>query len=599
MGEAMPEPDGPHPRGEELRRIEELAGVAGFEIELEPAFRAVRSEEYRRLHGLPHGIPSESWEDWQGRVHPEDRAQAGRMLRETLEGGKPTYDSSYRIIRPSDGEVRWIHARGVVEQDGAGRPTRIVGVDIDVTERRQAERDLRDSEERLRIALEAGRMGTYRFDVATGVEDWSDSEYRLLGLPRTPEAPTRELFLSLVHPDDLHLVQFSPDDERPPGTPLNTEFRIIRPDSGEERILTAHALARFDDRGRPLEVIGVNRDVTAERRAEAALRASEERLQQFSHASSDILWMRDAVTLEWVYLSPAFEHIYGLSRQDALQPDNYRRWLAMIVPDDRETVERAMQTVRAGGRMAFEFRIKRPDGGVRWLRNADFPVRDAGGNVTHIAGVASDVTSLREAAEHQRVLLAELQHRVRNTLGVIRSIARRTAQTSTSMEDYAMNLEGRIDAFARVQSAVTRDPRNGIELAALVAEELRAASMREGEGLLVEGPPLRLNPQAAETLGLALHELATNAIKYGALSVPRGRVEVTWTVAAEAGPPMLVFVWRESGVPISVPPNRRGFGSEILERTPVYQLNGQSRLAFGADGVHYTVSLPLGAVVQG
>lgn len=305
------------------------------------------------------------------------------------------------------------------------------------------------------------------------------------------------------------------------------------------------------------------------------------------------MWIRNAENWQWEYLSPAFDTIYGISRLDALRGDNFRSWLDLILPEDRERALSQYERVRAGERVNFEYRITRPqDGAVRWMRNTDFPMRDAQGKVVRVGGVGSDITALKEAEEHQRLLLSELQHRVRNTLSVIRSIARRTARSSTSVEDYAMNLESRIDAFARVQGAVTRDPHAGVDLAMLVAEELRAASAREGESIRVTGPPFRVRARAAETLALAIHELATNAIKHGALSTaPGGRIDISWSETAHA---QLAFAWRESDGPAPGPePRRHGLGSEILERTIPYELGGETALEFRADGVNFRMLLPL------
>src|SRR5262249_23880717 len=150
-----------------------------------------------------------------------------------------------------------------------------------------------------------------------------------------------------------------------------------------------------------------------------------------------------------------------------------------------------------------------------------------------IAGVVItfiDVTALKRAEELQRLLLAEMQHHVRNTLGVVRSIARRTAESSATVEEYASHLDGRLNAFARTQALVTRDPEGGVDLEYLVIEVLLAYSAREGEHARVSGPKVRFQPKAAETFALAIHELATNALKYGALSQPSGRLEISWRI---------------------------------------------------------------------
>jgi len=176
---------------------------------------------------------------------------------------------------------------------------------------------------------------------------------------------------------------------------------------------------------------------------------------------------------------------------------------------------------------------------------------------------------------------------------VVRSIARRSAETSSTVEDYASHLDGRLNAFARTQAMVTRDPESGVDLEYLVAEELAAYNARDGELLRITGPAIRLQPKAAETLALALHELATNALKYGALSQPSGCIDVTWQVQKGNSPDELVFDWRERGGPRVAPPLRKGFGTEMLERTLAFEFKAKTTLRFDATGVHCTITIPL------
>ncbi|WP_244470507.1 PAS domain-containing sensor histidine kinase [Microvirga vignae] len=215
-----------------------------------------------------------------------------------------------------------------------------------------------------------------------------------------------------------------------------------------------------------------------------------------------------------------------------------------------------------------------------------------------IAQVRAEV-ALRESESQARLLLAELQHRVRNTLAVIRSIARQTAETSETVEDYAMHLDGRLDAFARVQGAVTRDPCAGIDLSSMVAEELLTCAAREGEQFSLSGPTIRLQPKAAETVGLAIHELATNAVKYGALSSPKGHVTVAWRLEDQNGGQRLRIEWSETGVPVlSLAPRRSGFGTELLTQTLPYQFRGTTTLTFKPGGLQCTIELPSNRVLQ-
>ena len=329
-------------------------------------------------------------------------------------------------------------------------------------------------------------------------------------------------------------------------------------------------------------IIAQNRNLTR-------LRDGEERFRHFGEASPNILWIRDAETLRWDYLSPAFEGIYGIAVADALKDGSLRRWAASVVPEDRKQAFDAIRRLRAGEHVSFDFRITRPDGQVRWLRNNDFPIFDSGGKVARIGGVGHDITAVKKAEQHQQTLLAELQHRVRNTLAVIKSIARRTAESSRSVDEHAAHLDGRIEAFSRVQAIVTRNPRDGVPLRTLIEDEMLAHAIREGPQLQLHGPDLRLKPRAAESASLAVHELATNAVKHGALTAPAGRIAVRWSADGDE----FRLAWKETGVDRNVEaPRSDGFGMELLLRSLPYDLDAQTEAEFGPDGLTFTLTAP-------
>jgi PAS domain S-box-containing protein len=265
--------------------------------------------------------------------------------------------------------------------------------------------------------------------------------------------------------------------------------------------------------------------------------------------------------------------------------------------EDREEIETAR---REGSAPNVRWHLHK-NGSRVFIEGSVRPLRDTNGDIRGFLKIGQDVTermqaeeALRESERQAKLLLAELQHRVRNTLAVVRSIARRTAHTSESVEDYAMHLDGRIDAFARVQAAVTRTPDVGLDLAMLVAETLLSVGAHEGERVRhIKGPNIRLQAKAAETVALTIHELATNAVKYGALSTEQGRLAVEWSIEEAQEQPRLVLRWTETGVPLSgEKPTRRGFGMELIERILAYDLGGEASLEFTPDGLHCTISLP-------
>jgi two-component system CheB/CheR fusion protein len=206
-------------------------------------------------------------------------------------------------------------------------------------------------------------------------------------------------------------------------------------------------------------------------------------------------------------------------------------------------------------------------------------------------------SALRDSEARLRTLLAELQHRVRNTLAVVKSITRRTADSSGSVEEMASHLSGRLDAFARVQSAVTRNPDRGIDLKALIADELLAHAAHEGEQVKIKGPDVALRPKAAETISLALHELTTNAVKHGALINSGGRININWKMNGNGT--AMEFNWAESQPDGNLPEaTRDGFGMELLTRILPYDLNASTKVEFAQNGLRFTMDLPLENVMQ-
>jgi two-component sensor histidine kinase len=196
------------------------------------------------------------------------------------------------------------------------------------------------------------------------------------------------------------------------------------------------------------------------------------------------------------------------------------------------------------------------------------------------------------AAERQALLLAELQHRVRNILAVTRSIVRRSQESAETVEDYAQHLEGRISALARTQVLLTRDTGAGLELEDLLREELLVQVVREDQFRL-DGPPVVLSAKAAEVLTLALHELATNATKYGAFSRPDGCARISWAVEHCEGRDWLTLSWSERGITVFDADRRRGFGTALIEERVPYDLDGVGSLELRRDGVEARIAFPL------
>lgn len=337
-------------------------------------------------------------------------------------------------------------------------------------------------------------------------------------------------------------------------------------------------------------------DVTPLTRAQQALRESEERFRAMAEqaevgiAMGDrdgrILYVNDRYC---AIMGRARDQIIGHTVEELTYPEDW--------PRNKPLLERALS---GGEPFVIEKRHQCPDGSIVWVRNSVNARRDANRNIVGSVTVTIDLTervraeeALRESEKRTKLLLSELQHRVRNTLAVVRSITRRTAATSETVEDYAMHLEGRIESFARTQTMATRAPDNGVNLEELVRDELLAHAARDEDKAHVDGPSVRLKAETAETLGLAVHELATNAIKYGALSEKEGRIDVIWRIDGNDGQKRLRLEWRENGVHMATEaPRRRGFGSELIERALPYELDATTELEFTPGGIRCTIELP-------
>jgi two-component sensor histidine kinase len=202
---------------------------------------------------------------------------------------------------------------------------------------------------------------------------------------------------------------------------------------------------------------------------------------------------------------------------------------------------------------------------------------------------------LAERAQHERVLRHELQHRINNMLATIRAVARRTRARSESLDEFARSFDDRLAAIARTHALLSDTEKSAVPMRELLAQELMAHGAIEGENLTQHGPELLISAKQAQALSMAFHELATNAVKHGALSVDSGHIDISWTTEVSGEKNQLRIRWRESGVTIEHEPARRGFGSDILERSIPHLLRGTFERTLHRDGIECVIVLPLQA----
>jgi PAS domain S-box-containing protein len=262
-----------------------------------------------------------------------------------------------------------------------------------------------------------------------------------------------------------------------------------------------------------------------------------------------------------------------------------------VHPDDREAAAPILdRSGGQGGALEATFRIRRPsDGDLRWLELAARVERGPDGAATSVVGVVADVTDRRRAEEHRKILIRELNHRVKNTLAVVQGLARHSFRHERLQSPQVMAFEGRLLALSAAHDQLTREDWTGASLADVAGGALGERELSSGR-IVLEGPPVDLTAQQAVAATMCLHELATNAVKYGALSTPAGRVRVAWAV--DRPRERLRLVWRETGGPAVVPPRTRGFGTTLIERVLRAEFGATVTLDFQPDGLVCTVEAP-------
>ena len=230
--------------------------------------------------------------------------------------------------------------------------------------------------------------------------------------------------------------------------------------------------------------------------------------------------------------------------------------------------------------------------GIHWFDLHIEPLRNDAHDIIGLAGAAIDMTERKEGEAHLRLLLRELTHRSKNLLAVIQAMARQTARHTGSVESFLDQFGARLQALASSHDILVRESWYGASIDELIRSQLSMYLDRGGEQVFIEGPAVTLKPEAAQGLGLALHELAVNAAKFGALSVPEGRVSITWERREHGGMPALALDWREEAGPRVKPRRKRGFGSMVIERNLAHALDAEVALAFDPEGVRCHVVIP-------
>ena len=455
-------------------------------------------------------------------------------------------------------------------------------------ERGMAQAALRTSEERYRLAALAVEGMIYDTDVSSGHVERSQGLAALIGFAPDEARPKIDWWRDRCHPDDLLRI----DQERSAAlserrSNLQCHYRIRHRD-GYWVLVMDRALVLYGENGNPRRWVGSIVDVTAQDHAEARLRETEERFRALVQASAQTVWTTNSMG-EIVEDSPSWRAFTG---QTVMQFLGWG-WLDAVHPQDRAAAAEAMrQAIASKVPATMEYRLRHNSGEWRWTQARTVPLINEDGSIRSWVGMNTDITDRRNWEEQQKLLLGELSHRVKNVLAVVQSMATRTLTGGRSLAEAGEVLIRRLHALSRAHDMLTTRNWRGAPLRAIVDSELAPFAGRTR----VEGPELMIGPRMAQTLALVLHELATNATKHGALSNDDGQVSVAWSVVGAGEGARFLFEWRETGGPAVVPPERKGFGTSLLNIAIAGDADGVSPLRFEPEGVIYEINVPLSSV---
>ena len=387
----------------ELARVQEIGGLGGMRVDLAGAFTGYRSPEYLRLHGLPPDAGVETHEDWARRIHPDDRSRAVEHFLRVVAGDDTQYKSEYRIIRPSDGAVRWIRAVGEIERDENAAPIALVGAHMDITDRKLAEQEALESEEKLRAIADAlpvlisyvDKDQIFRF-ANKAYETWFERP-----LSAVLGRPVHEVMSPAMYEARRPYLE-----RALAGESVSYEVDFVR-STGALATQVVHVPHR-DASGRTLGVYVVVSDISERKIAEQKIAESEARFRAIANSAPVLIWVTGAEAKR-EFVNQAYLDFLGLTYAEALDFD----WRRALHPDDLPRILAEEPAIEPSVRIVtVEARYRRSDGEWRWLRSESQPRWGATGEHVGFIGVAHDVTEAKKAQQQLTQLNERLERRV-------------------------------------------------------------------------------------------------------------------------------------------------------------------------------------------
>ncbi|HEV7437159.1 MAG TPA: PAS domain S-box protein [Pseudorhizobium sp.] len=522
-------------------------------------------------------------------THPEDLPRNKDLFARLVEGGE-LFHIEKRYVRP-DGSTVWAKNAVSAIRSTSGELVSIVAVCVDITARMNAEVALRESEARKSAILQTALDCIITIDQDGQILDWNPAAELTFG-HSAAIALGQDLAQVIIPPElrEMHYKGMARYLETGEGPVLGRRVELEALRSDGSRFPVELAITATSIQGRQLFTAYL-RDISERRRSESALRESEARITAtFENAFAGISEVDP--NGRFIRVNEELCRVTGYSRdelmklrfQDITPPED--------LPKDHEQFVRQMTNEISVYQM--EKRFVHKSGSHIWVDLSASRVDDDQGRPLYGVRVVRDVSERKRAQEHQKLLIDELNHRVKNTLATVQSIASQTLRHAETPEQARSAIEGRLLALSRAHDVLTRENWEAAGLSEIVAQALAPYENGGAKRLRIEGPDVRLSPRMALALAMALQELATNAAKYGALSNDTGAVHISWAVNGAASRSRLHLSWEEVGGPPVDAPNRRGFGSRLIERSLAQELDGEVKIDFVRAGLVCTVDVPLG-----
>lgn len=518
---------------------------------------------------------------WTKIHHPDHVDRVADGIRRSFESGEPWEDTF--PLRGKDGRFRWFLSRARPIRDDTGRIVRWFGTNTDVTDSLEKEKALREASERVELSLDAGAiLGTWVWSLPDDRLTTDERFAAFLGLdPERCRAgfPQREVMAAIL-PEDEPQVRAAVEAVLESGGSFSAEYRVRLPD-GTLRWVEANGRCELDAEGRAVRFPGVLLDIHARKQAEARLRDSEREAREAQRLLETVLeavpapiYVKDAegrmlIANQQVMLAfgKSWDDVRGRTDLECLDDPGQAE---QLIANDRRVME-----TRASLEVEEVVGYDEQGRPRTWLSRKS-PFFDESGRAIGLVGASIDVSARKRAEDARRLLVRELDHRVKNLLAIIAGMVNMSARSATCPRAMAAGLSGRITALARAHSLIRgsitgETPTEGASLSRIAEEVLQPYRQADEARIRVSGPHVPLGPSAATSLALVLHEFATNAAKHGALSVAGGRLEVSWS----AGEEDLTLAWsEEDGPPVAGPPARSGFGARLARLSVEGQLGG-------------------------